>query len=148
MSSNTTIYPLDKRNFFSRALNVRFERVKAFVSIFTKPMCVCKYQTNPHLLQSVLLDQLGDLLDVGLLRIVLGRSLVPVPRFPLGLALEVEQTRLFGVAIADGSLLVQTVDLQQVHIGRRDLQVLNVLRGLFESLLGSERKKNNVVNKH
>lgn len=88
----------------------------------------------PRLLQSVLLHQLGHLLDVGLFGVVLRHSLAPVPGLPLGFALEVEQTGLVGVAVPDGGLLVQAVHLQQIGIRRGDFQILDIFGGLFEGL--------------
>lgn len=58
----------------------------------------------------MLLHQFGHLGDVGLLGIVLGHALAPIPCLPLGLALEVQQAGFVGVAVADGGLFVKAVN--------------------------------------
>ena len=52
-----------------------------------------------------------DELDVSLLGVFLGGTLLCVPCVPLGLALEVEHAWAFGVCVTNEALLVKCVDL-------------------------------------
>lgn len=70
-------------------------------------------------------------LHVGLLGGILGESLVGSPGLVLGLALQVQGSGLFNVHIANGGLLEETVELQELGIGG----LLGELLGEFSSFL-------------
>src|SRR5690606_34847969 len=79
--------------------------------------------------------QLGDQVDVFLLRFVLSGALELGPGLVLGGADEVEETRLVALDVAIGALLVQGVQAQQGVVVGPLGQALDVLLGLVEACL-------------
>jgi hypothetical protein len=64
-------------------------------------------------------EELVDKLDVSLLGVFLGLALSGIPGLPLGLALKVEHAGLAGVAVTEGALLEERVDLKLLLVGER-----------------------------
>lgn len=83
----------------------------------------------------VLGDELGHLGDVRLLGRVLGHALLAVPRLPLGLALQVQHAGLVCVVVANGALLEESVQFQELVIAGPLRQGLDFVRGLVEPLV-------------
>lgn len=67
--------------------------------------------------------------NVGRLGGISGQSLVLVPCIPLGLALQIQCTRLGGVIVTSSSLLVETVELQELIVGGSLGEALGFLGG-------------------
>lgn len=67
--------------------------------------------------------------NVGSLGGISGQSLVLVPCIPLGLALQIQCTRLGGVVVTNSSLLVETVELQELIVGGGLGEALGFLGG-------------------
>lgn len=67
--------------------------------------------------------------NVGSLGGIGGQSLVLVPCIPLGLALQIQCTRLGGVVVTNSSLLVETVELQELIVGGGLGEALGFLGG-------------------
>lgn len=63
-----------------------------------------------------------------------------VPGVPLGLALWVEQTRPGGGIVADSSLLVEAVQLEQLRVTWARFQVLHLFSSLLKCFLLNEKR--------
>jgi len=71
-------------------------------------------------------------LHVGLLGGLLRETLVGAPGFVLGLVLQSQSAGLLDVHIANGGLLEETVELQELGIGGLLGELLGEFRGFFE----------------
>lgn len=67
--------------------------------------------------------------NVGSLGGISRQSLVLVPCIPLGLALQIQCTRLGGVVVTSSCLLVETVELQELIVGGGLGEALGFLGG-------------------
>lgn len=88
----------------------------------------CKWLRYLGVLGCVLLvgGNVGSLGGIG------GQSLVLVPCIPLGLALQIQCTRLGGVVVTNSSLFVETVELQELIVGGGLGEALGFLGGSGE----------------
>lgn len=91
----------------------------------------------------VLGDQLVGELDVLSLSVLLRGARQVLPRLPLVLTLEIKRAWFRGGVVTNGGLLVQTVQLQQLVVGRTLGQVGHGV-GLVVSIHGSDQKVDQV----